>query len=339
MVGYVLGGGSSVLNGIHSLAIDNLLAVRILTASGALTLSPTCVGDEKDLYNVLCGAGFGFGVITSITLKAWPMSDLRLDNDKAWTRRLIFPPSAISTATDLFAELSSPPPEMATTLLFLRAPPSAPRPGAPMVMLIITYLGAAASAEEACKATFDPTHLSEATIASTTSIDFTSLNAPAEAFNRHGDFKSNYSTWAHSIDSNQIQAGFDSWLRLGQDNPDAGACSYFVISARNPACMNAHDLDGEKFFPRTIRDRTIFIQAVPWWSDVRNESKSRRWAKDMLATLGEIGAEKVNGFAANLNHDVDIAEFWPQAKIEEIRHMKDIWDPGNVFWNPVVDGM
>ena len=106
MVGYVLGGGGSALNGMHSLAIDNLLAVRILTASGTfLTLSPDSLGDEKDLYNVICGAGFGFGVVTSITLKARRISDLGLTNEKVWTHRMIFPPSAIDTAAELFIKL------------------------------------------------------------------------------------------------------------------------------------------------------------------------------------------------------------------------------------------
>lgn len=342
MVGYVLGGGSSTLNGIHSLAIDNLLAVRIMTGSGVfLTLSPTSLGKEKELYNVICGAGFGFGIITSITLKAWRISDLGLDNDRVWTRRLIFPPTAIGTAADLFAMLSASPPEMATALLFVRAPPSAPRPGAPVLMLAITYLGPATSAEEACKATFDPEYLTEAITASTASVDIASLNTSTDILNRHGDFKSNYSTWAHTIDSKQIQSAFESWLQLGENVPDAKASSYFVISARNPACVLSHDHDGEKFFPRTIRERAIFIQAVPWWTDASSEGKSRGWARDMLSIMGEKkdGDERVNGFAANLNKDIDVTEVWPPAQLEEIRRMKGIWDSENVFWNPVVDGM
>jgi hypothetical protein len=340
MVGYVLGGGNSVINGLHSLAVDNLLAVRIVTDSGVfLTLSPDSLGDEKDLFNVIRGAGFGFGIITSINLKAWRISNLAMDDDRVWTRRLIFPSSAISAAADLFTELSSPPPEMSTTLLFLRAPPSAPHPGALMIMLILTYLGPATPAEEACKASFESKYTTKATMASTVLADFASLNTAADVFNRHGDFKTNYSTWAHSIDSHKIQSGFERWLQLGQLVPDAEASSYFVVSARNPGCMIAHDLDDEKFFPRTIRERTIFIQAAPWWTETRSEETCRGWARDMLCILGEKGhgAEKVNGFAANLNKDIDVAEIWPQAKIEEIRRLKAIWDSGNVFWNPVVD--
>jgi len=342
MVGYVLGGGGSALNGMHSLAIDNLLAVRILTASGTfLTLSPDSLGDEKDLYNVICGAGFGFGVVTSITLKARRISDLGLTNEKVWTHRMIFPPSAIDTAAELFIKLSRPSPQMATALLCLRAPPSAPRPGAPVLMLILTYFGPASSAEKAFAAAFDPAYVTKATVADTALANLVDMNAATDVLNRHGDYKTNYSTWTHNITSQKIQAGFERWLRLGEEIPDAKTASYFVVSARDPTAMRAHDIDNEKFFPRTIRERAIFAQAVPWWKDSKNEDACRKWGRDMLDILGDRSsdAERVNGFAANLNGDVDVTEIWPHKKLEKIRRLKGFWDPGNVFWNPVVDGM
>jgi hypothetical protein len=342
MVGYVLGGGSSAINGMHSLAIDNLLAVRILTASGTFrTLSPDSPDHEKDLYNVICGAGFGFGVVTSITLKAWRISDLGLTDEKIWTHRMIFPPSAIDTAADLFVQLSKPSPQMATALLFLRAPPSAPRPGAPVLMLILTYFGPTSSAEKAFEAAFNPTYAAKATVANTALANLADLNAATDVLNRHGDYKTNYSNWAHDITSQKIQAGFEHWLRLGEEVPDAQAASYFVVSARDPTAMHAHDLDNEKSFPRTIRERAIFAQAVPWWKDPNNEEACRKWGRDMLDLLGDRSSDagRVNGFAANLNRDVDVTEIWPQEKLEQIRRLKSIWDPSNVFWNPVVDGM
>lgn len=342
MVGYVLGGGSSAINGMHSIAIDNLLAVRICTASGTyLTLSPDSPDHEKDLYNVICGAGFGFGVVTSITFKAWRISNLGLTDNKIWTHRMIFPPSAIDSAADLFVQLSKPSPQMATALLFLREPPSALRPGVPVLMLILTYFVSASSAEKAFKAAFNPMYVARATLANTALANLADLNTATDVLNRHGDYKTNYSTWAHDINSQKIQAGFEHWLRLGDDVPDAQAASYFVVSARDPTAMGAHDLDNEKCFPRTIRERAIFAQAVPWWKDPNNEEACRKWGRDMLDILGDRSndADKVNGFAANLNRDVAVTEIWPQERLEQIRRLKSIWDPGNIFWNPVVDGM
>jgi hypothetical protein len=289
---------------------------------------------------VICGAGFGFGVVTSITLKAWRISDLGLTDDKVWTHRMIFPPSAIDTAADLFVELSDSSPQMSTALLSLRAPPSAPRPGAPVLMLILTYFGSALSAEKAFGAAFDPKYVTKATVANMALANLADLNAATDVLNRHGDYKTNYSTWAHGITSEKIQAGFEHWLRLGEGIPDAET-SYFVVSSRDPTAMRAQDPVNEKLFPRTIRERAIFAQAVPWWRDSNNEGACRKWGREMLDLLGDRSsdAERVNGFAANLNSDVDVTEIWPHEKLEQIRRLKGTWDPSNVFWNPVVDGM
>ncbi|KAK0863710.1 hypothetical protein LTS02_006458 [Friedmanniomyces endolithicus] len=73
MAGYYLGGGSSPYNGLKGLAIDHILHIRIITADGeSRDLSPSSPRKEDAvLFNVLCGAGLGFGVIPSITLRVW----------------------------------------------------------------------------------------------------------------------------------------------------------------------------------------------------------------------------------------------------------------------------
>ncbi|KAK1063260.1 hypothetical protein LTR33_012329 [Friedmanniomyces endolithicus] len=63
MAGYYLGGGSSPYNGLKGLAIDHILHIRIITADGeSRDLSPSSPRKEDAvLFNVLCGAGLGFG--------------------------------------------------------------------------------------------------------------------------------------------------------------------------------------------------------------------------------------------------------------------------------------
>ena len=61
----------------------------------------------------------------------------------------------------------------------------------------------------------------------------------------------------------------------------------------------------------------------------------------MLDILGDRSSdeEKINGFVGNLNSDVDITEIQPHEKLDQIRRLKGIWDPNNVFWNSVIDCM
>ncbi|XP_055342574.1 uncharacterized protein LOC129591079 [Paramacrobiotus metropolitanus] len=66
--GYTLGGGHSVLSPSFGLAVDNVLEMTMVTASGKLVTANAC--QNKDLFWALCGGGGGtFGVLTSVTYK------------------------------------------------------------------------------------------------------------------------------------------------------------------------------------------------------------------------------------------------------------------------------
>lgn len=352
MIGYCLGGGSSSFNGLKGLAIDNILCMRIITASGnVLELSSRSTGEEGELFNVLCGAGFGFGVITSLTLRAWPIEELRMEDSKMWTRKLIFAPPAIHTAAELFTKLQRPEPELMATLLFMRAPPSAPRPGAPMILLNVNYLGPASEAEVAAAVTFDTGFTSKAIVAETSSTSLGSMNDMAEPLNRHGDFKEMYAAWVSSVSASAIVSAFERWVRFGKETPEAKATSYVILAAKSTKGMLENDVDEKKLFPRAIRGRNVFVQITPWWTDEGVETKARSWAAEMLDIMNApqhdgladknplVDGERLSAFAANLSKGIDVSTVWPTNKLEEIRRLKKAWDAHGVFWNPVVNGV
>ena len=353
IVGFCLGGGSSPYNGLKGLAIDNIVSIQIITSSGEThTLSPDSPGAEADLFNVLCGAGFGFGVVTSITLRAWPISELGMTEvDQIWTRRLVFAPSAIQTAAELFAKLQTPERRMNATLLFARAPPTAPAPGSPMVMLIVHYLGAASDAEKAAAAALDAQYTTKALTAETSYTPIGAMNNMAGPLNRHGDYKENYATWVPAVSPATIVAAFESFIQFGDSTREAKGTSYVIMAAKSTEGMLEHDVEGRKSFPRMLRDRKVFVQVVPWWTAPVAETKARQWAAGMLALVNppqrgkaaegkDVGGEThVSAFAANMNKGIDLTAVWPKDKIVEIRRLKALWDHRNMFWNPVVDGV
>ena len=69
--GFTLGGGIGLLSSKYGLAADQVLSAEVITASGNLvTASPT---KNQDLFWALRGGGGGtFGVVTSMTIKAFP---------------------------------------------------------------------------------------------------------------------------------------------------------------------------------------------------------------------------------------------------------------------------
>jgi hypothetical protein len=335
-----------MVNGLHGLAIDSITSIEFAVASDELLLlTPDSTGQRQELFNVLCGAGYGFGVVTSITMKAWPIRELNMENDKVWTRKLIFTAPAIHTAAELFVQLQHPTdPRLIVTMLLM---PGRPPANNPMILLSATFLGPSADAEKATAPLFDSKFTSKAVLAETALVPMSSLNDAAEPLNRHGDFKENYSTWQTSISPAAIVRAFERWLRFGEDTPDAKATSYVVFVAKSTKGVLEQDKEDNEFFPRHLRKRNVFVQVVPWWSKSESEISARGWANEMLGIVGaplhsgDKGDEvtRVNAFAANMSKGIDVRTVWPEKKLEEIRRAKSVWDPGGLFWCPAVDGV
>ena len=65
------------------MAIDNVVAFHLITAKGkALNLSASSTGEELALFNALCGGGHGIGVVTSVTLKVFPLARLKMADNQ-----------------------------------------------------------------------------------------------------------------------------------------------------------------------------------------------------------------------------------------------------------------
>ncbi|KAF2180015.1 FAD-binding domain-containing protein [Zopfia rhizophila CBS 207.26] len=71
MGGYIQGGGHSPLSSLYGMAADNVLGFEIVTATGEFTTANST--NNQDLFWALRGGGGGtFGVVTSVTVKAYP---------------------------------------------------------------------------------------------------------------------------------------------------------------------------------------------------------------------------------------------------------------------------
>lgn len=71
IIGPLMGGGHSVLQGFYGFVSDNLISARVVLASGeAVTASAT---EHPELFWALKGAGHNFGVVNSFKVKAYDL--------------------------------------------------------------------------------------------------------------------------------------------------------------------------------------------------------------------------------------------------------------------------
>ncbi|KAH7136035.1 hypothetical protein B0J11DRAFT_519777 [Dendryphion nanum] len=344
MIGALLGGLNHSMTGIFGFAIDHVQEIRILPFSslGAsaqqtskfLTLTPSSTGEEKKLFNVVCGAGHGLGIITSVTLRAFPIAKLNLADNKVWTRRLIFPASELETAAQLFCSLLPPPPELTPVLVFLRAPPTAPNAGAPVILLALSYIGPASSAEKAVEQTFDPKYTDKALVAITAMTNWENQNDANDPLNAHGGFKEYHSALCQEIDTSSIIQSFKQWESFTGENPKARGRSFLVIASWNTATnlQNPGPKD-EKFFP--ARDRGILVQCTPVYTDTNDKPLADAFGDAVVHQVREkdrSAGRRDWAFANNFWIGGRVDEVYGEEAREEIERVRWIWDSERLGW-------
>lgn len=346
MIGAFLGGASSAFNGIHGFGIDNVLAIRLITASGSiLTLTPSSTGEEASLFNTLCGAGHGLGIITSLTLTAFPISGLRLTDNKIWIRRTIFPPTAIATAAEVYMQLQPPAGPLVPILGFARAPPNSPAKGAPMIMVSLAYFGPREEAEQAAAAALAPDVTGQAISAATLAVPFANMNDGADAFNGHGGLKEMYTCMLESLSVASITRAFERWRRLGDEVEDACPRTYTIVGSWNTqalvasaaAAAGAGGADS-KFYRH--RSRGIIVQTTAWYGKPETKAAADEYGREALEIFREEDAKnKVApaSFANNLRFGLDLEEVYSRDMIGELKRVRQLWDPKGIFWSPVGD--
>ena len=147
-LGAILGGGVGNLMGQHGLGVDNILSLNVVTAAGrAITVT---FQSNPQLWFALRGAGPNFGIVTSATLKSYPVTTPSGLN--AWLGALIFTSPQLEVLIQAIDKLVLQP-KMALSLTFAN---SGTRTAPPTIIVSVFYYGTEAEG----KAAFGPSTLS-----------------------------------------------------------------------------------------------------------------------------------------------------------------------------------
>jgi FAD/FMN-containing dehydrogenase len=114
IAGLTLGGGIAWLMGKHGMAVDNLLSVEVVLASGEVATASE--DTDPDLFWALRGGGGNFGVVTSFEYRTHPLASVL---GGPVLHPLVAAPQLFSFYREFAADL---PDELSTQAAFLHAP-------------------------------------------------------------------------------------------------------------------------------------------------------------------------------------------------------------------------
>jgi len=143
--GLTLGGGLGHLTRAYGLSIDNLVGADVVLADGSLVRASE--SEHEDLFWALRGGGGNFGVVTSFTFQARPVSTV-VGGPMLW------PLEQAREALSFYAEfMAGAPDELNGFFAFLTVPPGPPFPEElhlqKMCGVVWCYAGEAADADAA----------------------------------------------------------------------------------------------------------------------------------------------------------------------------------------------
>lgn len=338
VVGCVIGGGTTPLNGIHGWMADIVISFRLVTSEGNIVeVGPSASGIEANLFSALCGAGHGLGIITAITTSAYPISSLSMTDDKIWVRSLIFQESGIDAAAQAFLDVSvsQPSPAASTSLTFMRSPPGTPAAGMPVIILGRTYFGSEKEAEERSAVMFQKEVVTRALKENTEMMSMANLNDRFEPQNTHGGHKAIGSCRLKHLDVETIKASFERWRSATETYPDAQRSILSISSFDNTEHirLGQTSINASKFLES--RNRAFSAMAVVVCIKEVTMTAMMGFLDDTMAEFrkGDAGTPP-RSFPNNLRFGMDLEEMFDQDKLVELRRVKQIWDADRIFWSP-----
>jgi FAD/FMN-containing dehydrogenase len=313
--GFTLGGGQGWLSRLHGLAVDNLLAAEVVTASGRIVrASPD---ENPDLLWALRGGSGNFGVVTTFELALHPVGP------EVYAGQIFYPLSEAGPMLRRFRDhVPNLPDELGVFAFFLRVPPVEPFPealhGQVVLDFVVAWMGDVADGEAAV-APFRSW--------GTPVLEFVGPQpylALQQAFDAGMTPKGNrWYSRAHYFDGLSDEA-IDAFIE-GLD-PLPGDFTTVYFGAEGGAAGRV-DPDATAFPHRTA---PFSLHVFPGWTDASDDAAVMQWAR----ALGDRMAPYANGGVyVNLLGD-DEAQRVPRAWDENYARLTELkakWDPENVF--------
>lgn len=319
------------------MASDNVVSFQLTTEGGkSIEASRTSPGEEAALFRVLRGAGFGYGVVTSLRMKVYPLSTLQLTRNQFVTRRLLFDGSSVRVAAQAFASVGRPPARLRISLHMTRAPTEVPGPGQALLILDAMYTGPEDEAHDA----FAPLHRDDIAREALSTKEFAQsldkINEAAEPGNIRGDFKDLNMIAMRELSVEAIQEAYARWFALTENLDDAKR-SFVTISRFDTTLseqVGAVDAFCNKTLCNSTRDRYTACVIGTWFKKPELRHTVEAYAGYIRDALTKDDDRPRRTTVNYMRPHTALHELFSDEQVAELRRVKEVWDPENLFWCP-----
>lgn len=333
VIGPLLGSGHSFLQSQHGFSVDNIVSANIVLANGTTTSASATT--NPDLFWALRGAGQNFGIVTSFTLKTYPITSTYS------TYTFTFSKSQIDAVFSLVNEIDSPP-SARDPKFFLNA--WLIRPSAdddPIFSYSLAYEG---STYDLAIRAAPFLALNPITTALVTNITYKEI---------HQALGFGAEIFACGKNTNQAISGvglprwnipalhstYELFCSLTADSRFANS----AVLLENYGIVGVLGVDAKSTaVPPEERERPILTSAVIHYEG--DEQRTRREAAEWLGRLTDALYEGVeedrHAYVNYANGNESVEEMYGREewRVEKLRGLKAEWDPRNKFrfYNPIV---
>jgi FAD/FMN-containing dehydrogenase len=311
IAGFTLGGGSGMLERQHGFAVDNVVAMEVVTADGKLI-----VADEhthSDLFWALRGGGGNYGVVTSISFRLHPIEPVVTGG------LLLYPGErGPELLRHLRSVMETAPEHLATFMLYLYGPddPSIPEQlrNQLVAAVMVAHTGPLGSAE----------------------ADM----APLRAFGQPAADFVEETTWADLQCSIDDPPGYRNYM-TSDHLTDLSDEVIEVIDRHaqrlpwGPGWIVVFCWGGAVDRPPSPtplnRDARWVVHPGAFWEDPADDISVREWVRALRADLRPhtTGAVWLNWIGDE--GDARVRAAFADGSLERLRAVKQVYDPDNVF--------
>jgi FAD/FMN-containing dehydrogenase len=330
MGGFILGGGHSPLSSLYGMAADHVLGFEIVTPLGEFLSANST--SNTDLFWALRGGGGGtFGVVTSVTVKAykdfpvtaasWTFDSAKLGVDKFWAATKAFLDRAIDNV------------DSGTYSYFILGP----KPNSQDYTFTM-------------KPFFAPNKTAKETntILSPYFSKLTSLNVPFSP--KITEYKGFYAAWQAEFPAEgagDVQTAIASRL-FPRSNFNSEYGRNITFNVLRQAAEAGQSIIAFNMAPTLARTNTDNAVNPAWRTAVLHAITGSRWATtasntEIMATRAALTngtmqkwRDVTPGSGSYLNEGDRMEPNWQQSffgnKYDKLKQIKSDWDPKGVFW-------